>query len=60
MDLLIVTYRRQTEGFLTTLRGILTSALHSQSLVLYKTQLSDGNILTLISTDVLRIGMNLQ
>jgi ATP-binding cassette subfamily C (CFTR/MRP) protein 1 len=60
MALLTVTYRRQTDKFLTTLRGILISALHSQSLVRSKTQLSDGNMLTLVSTDVLRIGMNLQ
>jgi ATP-binding cassette subfamily C (CFTR/MRP) protein 1 len=55
-----VTYRRQTDRFLTTLRGILISALHSQSLVCSKPQLSDGNMLTLVSTDVLRIAMNLQ
>jgi ABC-type multidrug transport system fused ATPase/permease subunit len=60
MALLTVTYKRQADRFLTTLRGILISALHSQSLVLSKTQLSDGNMLTLVSTDVLRIGMSLQ
>jgi ATP-binding cassette subfamily C (CFTR/MRP) protein 1 len=60
MALLTVTYRRQADRFLTTLRGILISALHSQSLVLSKTQLSEGNVLTLVSTDVLRIGMSLQ
>jgi ATP-binding cassette subfamily C (CFTR/MRP) protein 1 len=60
MALLTVTYRRQADRFLTTVRGILISALHSQSLVLSKTQLSEGNVLTLVSTDVLRIGMSLQ
>lgn len=60
MALLTVTYRRQADRFLTTLRGILISALHSQSLALSKTQLSDGNMLTLVNTDVLRIGMSLQ
>lgn len=60
MALLTVTYRRQADRFLTTLRGILISALHSQSLVHSETQLSDGNMLTLVSTDVLRIGMSLQ
>jgi ATP-binding cassette subfamily C (CFTR/MRP) protein 1 len=60
MAFLTVTYRRKADRFLTTLRGILISALHSQSLVLSKTQLSDGNMLTLVSTDVLRIGMSLQ
>ena len=60
MALLTVTYRRQADRFLTTLRGILISALHSQSLTLSNTQLSDGNMLTLVSTDVLRIGMSLQ
>ena len=60
MALLTVTYRRQADRFLTTLRGILISELHSQSLVSSKTQLSDGNMLTLVNTDVLRIGMSLQ
>jgi hypothetical protein len=55
-----VTYRRQADRFLTMLRGILISALHWQSLSLPKTQLSDGNVLTLVNTDVLRMGMSLQ
>ncbi|OSS51457.1 hypothetical protein B5807_04026 [Epicoccum nigrum] len=50
--LLTVTYRRQADRFLTTLRGTLISTLHSQSLALGKSQLSDGNMLTLVSTDV--------
>ncbi|KAI4915033.1 hypothetical protein J4E90_005070 [Alternaria incomplexa] len=60
MALLTVTYRRQADRFLTTLRGISISALHSQSLARSNTQLSDGDMLTLVSTDVLRIGMSLQ
>lgn len=60
MALLTVTYRRQADRFLTTLRVALISALHSQSLVLSKTQLSNGNMLTLVNTDVLRVGMSLQ
>ena len=60
MALLTVTYRRQADRFLTTLRGTLISTMHSQSLALRKSQLSDGNMLTLVSTDVLRIGMSLQ
>ena len=62
MALFTVAYKRQTDRFLTTLRGMLISALHSQSLACSKTQLSisDGNMLTLVSTDVLRIAMSLQ
>lgn len=62
MALFTVAYKRQTDRFLTTLRGILISALHSQSLACSKTQLSvlDGNMLTLVNTDVLRIAMSLQ
>jgi ATP-binding cassette subfamily C (CFTR/MRP) protein 1 len=62
MALFTVVYKRQTDRFLTTLRGILISALHSQSLACFKTQLSvsDGNMLTLVNTDVLRIAMSLQ
>jgi ATP-binding cassette subfamily C (CFTR/MRP) protein 1 len=58
--LLNVTYRRQADRFLTTCRGILISVLHSQSLDLSGNQRSDGNTLTLINTDVLRIGLSLQ
>jgi ABC-type multidrug transport system fused ATPase/permease subunit len=62
MALFTVAYKRQTDRFLTTLRGILISALHSQSLACSKTQpsVSDGNMLTLVNTDVLRIAMSLQ
>lgn len=60
MALLTVAYKRQTDRFLTTLRGVLISALHSQSLAGSRTQLADGNMLTLVSTDVLRISMSLQ
>jgi ATP-binding cassette subfamily C (CFTR/MRP) protein 1 len=62
MALFTVAYKRQTDRFLTRLRGMLISALHSQSLAFSKTQLSvsDGNMLTLVSTDVLRIAMSLQ
>jgi ATP-binding cassette subfamily C (CFTR/MRP) protein 1 len=60
MALLTTTYRRQADRFLTTWRGILISALHSQGLALSGNQLSDGNTLTLINTDVLRIGLSLQ
>ena len=60
MALCTVAYKRQTDRFLTTLRGIMISALHSQSLTGAKTQLPDGNMLTLVSTDVLRIAMSLQ
>lgn len=62
MALFTVAYKRQTDRFLTTLRGMLISALHSQSLSSSKTQLSvsDGNMLTLVNTDVLRIAMSLQ
>jgi ATP-binding cassette subfamily C (CFTR/MRP) protein 1 len=60
MALLTVTYRRQADRFITMWRGILISVLHSQSLALSGNQLSDGNTLTLINTDVLRIGLSLQ
>jgi ATP-binding cassette subfamily C (CFTR/MRP) protein 1 len=60
MALLTVTYRRQADRFLTTLRGTLISVLHSQSLILSQSQLSDGKTLTLINTDVLRISLGLQ
>ena len=60
MALFTVAYKRQTDRFLTTLRGVLISALHSQSLAGSKAQPADGNMLTLVSTDVLRIAMSLQ
>lgn len=60
MALLTVTYRRQADRFLTTLRGISISALHSQSLNLSNAQLSNGDMLTLVNTDVLRVGLSLQ
>jgi ATP-binding cassette subfamily C (CFTR/MRP) protein 1 len=60
MALLTVTYRRQADRFITMWRGILISVLHSQSLTLSGNQLSDGNTLTLINADVVRIGLSLQ
>lgn len=60
MALLTVTYRRQADHFLTTLRGVLISALHSQSLTLSNAQLANGDMLTLVNTDVLRVGLSLQ
>jgi ATP-binding cassette subfamily C (CFTR/MRP) protein 1 len=60
MALLTVTYRRQADRFITIWRGILISVLYSQSLTLSSNQLSDGNTLTLINADVVRIGLSLQ